>query len=102
MNSTIWAPLVGIWLFGMFVAAIVVRTRSIRYWLTTAVDLAVFAGLCIAVVAGMTTISERSQELFGVPTAWVHLAWCLVCLRGLLILKNWHEHGKARAIADAT
>ena len=53
MNSTIWGPLFGIWLLGMFIAALVLRTRSIRYWLTTAVDLAVFSGVSIAVLAGM-------------------------------------------------
>ena len=102
MNSTFWGPFFGIWLLGMFIAAIVVRTRSIRYWLTTAVDLAVFSGVSIAVLAGMATLAERSQELLGVPTDWVNIAWCLVCLRGLMILKNWHERGKARAITDAT
>ena len=102
MNSTIWGPLVGIWLFGMFVAAIVVRTRSIRYWLTTAVDQAVFSFLITAALAGMATLSDRSEELLGISTDWINIAWALVCFRGLMSLKSWHDQDKFSETAEKT
>lgn len=97
MNISIWPPLIGIWVLGMLVAAVVVRTRSIRFWVTTAVDLAGFAAFSVALLAGVAALGERSQELLGVPSDWVVFAFCLVALRGLLILKTWHGRSMPRA-----
>jgi len=80
----------------MLVAAVLTRTRSIRFWVTAAVDLAVFAACCIGLLTGVAALAERSQELLGVPADWVIFAFCLVGLRGLLILKTWHGRSMPR------
>ena len=102
MNSNMWAPLFGIWLLGMLMAAIIARTRSIRFWLTTAVDLAVFSFLITAALAGMATLSDRSEELLGISTDWINIAWSLVCFLGLMSLKSWHDRGKFSETAEKT
>lgn len=102
MNSSMWVPLGGIWLVGMLLVALVARSRSIRFRLSAAVDIAAFACVSIAVIAGMAVLSERSPELLGIPSTWMSLGWCLVCLRGLVILKGWHESKQTQTAADAT
>lgn len=100
MTNSLWVPLVGIWVMGMLIAAVVVRTLNLRFWMTTAIDLAVCAVISIATLAGIAALAERSQDLLGVPSNWVILAFCLAFLRVLLILKSLHERGKIRSAED--
>ena len=94
MSNSLWAPLVGIWVLGMLIAAVIVRTLNLRFWMTIAIDLAVCAVASIATLAGIATLAERSQDLLGVPSVGVFFAFCLAFLRVLLILKSLHERGK--------
>lgn len=102
MSNSLWAPLVGIWVLGMLIAAVIVRTLNLRFWMTIAIDLAVCAVASIATLAGIATLAERSQDLLGVPSVWVFFAFCLAFLRVLLILKSLHERGKIRYAEDTS
>ena len=95
MSNSLWAPLVGIWVLGMLIAAVIVRTLNLRFWMTIAIDLAVCAVASIATLAGIATLAERSQDLLGVPSVWVFFAFCLAFLRVLLILKSCKRAAKS-------